>query len=136
MITRHSRPNARRIVLALLALLLFGSSGCGKKEVTLTGGKPVSYWVQALRGSDARSRKKAAFELGNVGPADPAVLPALLAGLDDHDPVVRREVVLGLVKLGPAASEAVPKLVILRQKDRDPKIREYAARAIDKLEAK
>ena len=120
----------RVLAILLLAVVL---SGCGKSEPTLAGGKPVTYWVAALKDPDVNMRKKAAFKLGNVGTADPVALPALLGGLDDRDPVVRREVVLALVKLGPAAAEAVPRLVKLRESDRDPKVRGYAARAIDKL---
>lgn len=133
MITNSLRRNSKIICLALVPVLTFGSFGCGKTEVVLSGGKPVSHWVQALQSPDARSRKKAAFELGNVGPSDPVALPALLASLEDRDPVVRREAVLALVKHGPAASEAVPRLVKLRQSDRDPRVRSYASQAIDKL---
>ena len=136
MTTNTPARKTTRILLALLPVLALNSSGCGKPAVTLTGGKPVGHWVQALRSPDPRQRKEAVFKLGNVGTADPAALPALLGSLDDRDPIVRREVVLALVKLGPAAAEAVPKLVKLRESDRDPKVRGYAARAIDKLGGK
>lgn len=136
MITNSSRWRHQYITFLLTPLLAFGSLGCGKPAETLAGGKPVKHWVQALQNPDARQRKQAVFKLGNVGPADPAVLPALIGGLEDRDPLVRKEVVLALMKYGPAATEAVPGLMKLSRGDRDPVVRNYAARAIKKLEAK
>ena len=119
----------------MAAVLLAFLSGCSKPQPTLSGGRPVSHWVEMLRTSpDAKVRKEAAFKLGNVGPTDPAVLPALLGAVKDGDAVVRCEVVLALVKLGPAAQEAVPALVELRERDRDPKVRSYAAKAVDRIQ--
>src|SRR6516165_3376545 len=84
------------LVLPALVVLV---SGCGKAEKPLmAGGKPVGYWVEALRGPDARLRKQAAFKLGNVGPADPSAFPALLGALKDPDARVRCEVILALLK--------------------------------------
>jgi HEAT repeat protein len=114
-------------------VLVAALGGCGKSPPTLAGGKPVTYWVEALRDPDARQRKTAAFKLGNAGPADPAVLPALLAALQDPDPVVRREVILSLVKFGPAAREAVPVLEGLGERDPDPEVRAAAAKGLERL---
>lgn len=124
-----------RILTAALVLAFLG--GCGKPQPTLSGGKPVSHWVELLRTSpDAKVRKEAAFKLGNVGPTDPAVLPALRGAIKDGDAVVRCEVVLALVKFGPAAQEVVPALIELRDRDRDPKVRSYAAKAVDKMQSR
>jgi HEAT repeat protein len=122
----------RTLTWAALALLV---CGCAKSPPTLAGGKPVSHWVEALHGRDAKARKTAAAKLGNVGPADPAVLPALTAALRDRDPGVRREAVLGLLKCGPGAREAAGALAELRQRDRDPQVRTYAAKALARLPA-
>ena len=100
----------------------------------LAGGKPVSHWVEALKGPDAKLRKTAVTKLGNVGPADEVVLPALLGALEDTDAAVRREAILALMKYGPGAREAVPRLVDLKRRDRDAQVRSYAARAVEKLE--
>jgi HEAT repeat protein len=97
----------------------------------MAGGK----WAEALRAPDVALRKKAAFTLGNIGPTDPAVLPALMGALKDADAGVRREVILALVKCGPAAREAVPALEQMRQNDRDAQVRDYAGRALEKLGA-
>ena len=124
----HRLLIAGAVVLALLA------AGCREARPTLAGGKPVGHWTAALRDPDARVRKEAAFKLGNVGPADPAALPALTGALKDPDPGVRREAILALLKFGPAAREAAPALAQMRQHDRDAQVRSYAARAVEKLQ--
>jgi HEAT repeat protein len=115
----------------LLVILLIALSGCGGAQPPLAGGK----WAEALRDPDAKLRKKAAFTLGNIGPSDPTVLPALLGALKDPDAGVRCEAILALLKYGPGAREAVPELIEAQEKDRDAKVRAYAARALEKLKA-
>ena len=115
----------------LLAVL---AGGCGKDRPLLAGGKPVRYWVEALRNSDAKLRKQAAFKLGNVGPSDPSALPALVGALKDGDAGVRREAILALLKCGPEAREAVPQLTELKQHDADGRVRTCAARALKALQ--
>jgi HEAT repeat protein len=121
----------RVAVLILLAVLLMG---CGRREPVLSGGKPVSYWVEALRQPDAKLRKQAAVKLGNAGPANAAVLPALRNALRDRDAAVRCEAILALLKCGPAAGEALPELVALQREDRDPRVRSYATQTVEKLQ--
>jgi HEAT repeat protein len=115
---------------ALLVSLLVALSGCGAARPPLAGGK----WAAALRHPDAGLRKKAAFTLGNIGPSDPAVRPALVGALKDRDAGVRREAILALLKCGPGSQEAVAALEEVRQRDRDPQVRTCAARALAKLE--
>jgi HEAT repeat protein len=115
----------------LLALL----SGCGRSEPPLSGGKPVTYWVSALQDPDAKLRQKAVVKLGNVGPKDAAVLPALIDALKDADAAVRREAVLSLMKYGPDAKEAVPVLADMKLRDRDEEVRVFAGKALEKLSA-
>jgi HEAT repeat protein len=107
--------------------------GCGKTEPTLAGGKPVAYWVDALKAPDPRARKEAAFKLGNAGPVEPTVFPAVLAALKDADPQVRAEAVKALVKFGPAARDALPALEEMQQRDKDARVRQHAARALECL---
>src|SRR5579871_3384331 len=104
----------RRLVLA--TLLLGAVGGCGRTPPTLAGGKPVNYWLEAVRGPDARQRKTAVFKLGNVGPGEAAVVPALLGALRDRDAGVRREAIVALMKCGADARDAVPVLADLRQR--------------------
>ena len=118
------------------ALLLALLAGCSEPQPTLTGGKPAGHWVEQLGvNPDAKVRKEAAFKLGNVGPADPTALPALTAALKDRDAAVRREAILALVKFGAAARPVVPALIDLRDHDRDPKVRGYAVKAVEKLQS-
>ena|ERR1035438_3194674 len=120
-------------LVAAFALLLL--SGCRKAEPPLSGGKPVNHWVQVLKDeNDPSLRKTAAFKLGNVGPTDPVVLPALTGALKDADANVRCEAILALVKCGPAAKEAVPALTEVQNQDRDAKVRSYAGKALEKLQ--
>jgi HEAT repeat protein len=116
-----------------LAVLL---SGCARPAPMLAGGKPVAHWVEALKDPDPGVRKTAAFKLGNVGPADAAACPALLAALQDRDPQVRCEVILALLKCGREANDAIPTLRQVRQYDWDARVRDYATRALAKLESR
>jgi HEAT repeat protein len=116
-------------LISVTALLALFAASCGPARPTMAGAK----WAEALRDPDVTLRKKAAFTLGNIGPTDPAALPALTAALKDPDGGVRREVILALVKCGPAARETVPALEELRQHDRDPQVRVYAGRALERL---
>lgn len=122
-----------RIILAIILVGALG--GCtGKSGPILAGGKPVSHWVRNLSDPNPKMRKAAAEKLGNVGSSDPAVLDALCGALRDGSAEVRCEAILALVKVGPGAKEAVGPLKLLGQQDRDPRVRSYAAKALEKLE--
>jgi HEAT repeat protein len=122
----------RRVTWAAAAAVFL--AGCGPAAPTLSGGKPVSFWVNALNDPEARARKKAVDELGNVGAADPAAFPAVLSALGDPDPSVRRRAIQAVVKFGPKAKEAVPTLEGLKDNDPDPETRDHAARALAALQ--
>jgi len=62
-----------------------------------------------LEDEDAGVRGHAAFMLGHIGPEE-GVVPALVQAMED-DPGMRWAVTEGLVKIGPAAAEAVPALI-------------------------
>jgi HEAT repeat protein len=113
----------------LIAILLACLGGCGRAQPTMAGGK----WAGALRDPDARVRRKAAFTLGNIGPSDPAVLPALTGALEDADAGVRREAILALFKYGPGAAQAAGALAEARDRDASSQVRACAARALEKL---
>jgi HEAT repeat protein len=114
----------------LLLILLIALSGCGRAQPTMAGAK----WAEALRDSDAGVRKKAAFTLGNIGPSDPAVLPALIGALKDTDAEVRREAILALLKYGPGTEEFIPTLEEMSRNDPDAQVRAGAAKAVGKLQ--
>ena len=90
--------------------------------------------MEALRSSDAKLRKQAAFKLGNVGSSDSDALPALVEALKDRAAGVRCEAILALLKCGPEAREVVPQLTELRQHDADGRVRTCAARAVKILQ--
>jgi hypothetical protein len=119
--------------LIFVALLSFLFSGCSKPQPILSGGKPTSYWVSCAASGDSKLRREAVVKLGNAGSADPAVVPALVTALHDADSQVRGEAILALLKAGPEAKRAAGDLEALARSDRDPKIRAYAARALEKL---
>ena len=124
-------PGRRDLLLLTLAMV-----GCGHAEMPLAGGKPVSYWVVCISDADSKLREQAVVKLGNVGNTDAAVFPALTNALDDREPAVRRAAILALMKFGPGAEEAVPRLRELRLKDPDAQVREYAGRAVERLPTK
>jgi HEAT repeat protein len=107
--------------------------GCGRGAPPLSGGKPVSYWIEALQERDAKLRKKAVTKLGNAGPIDPEVYPALIEALKDADAQVRCEAILSLLKFGPGAKDAIPILEEMQKNDRDSQVRSYAEKAVEKL---
>jgi HEAT repeat protein len=122
----------RAFPLCLLGMALL-ASGSAKKPPLTAHGKPVEHWVQALGDPDARVRGKAATMLGNVGTADPAVIPALTNAVKDKDAHVRSAAVLSLLKIGPDAKDAVPVLIEARN-DKDPKVRSHAIKALEKIQ--
>ncbi len=117
----------------LIAILVVSFSGCTSQPTVDTGPR-VDHWIEALREPDARARKEAAFKLGNLGLTDPErIVPALTEALRDADAAVRCEAILALLKCGPDAEEAVGELTELQQNDGDPRVREYAGKALEKL---
>jgi HEAT repeat protein len=122
-----------RWMIGLAVLLGVCIGGCGTSSPPLAGGKPVQYWLDALRSPDAKLRKKAAFKLGNVGTADARALSALTAALGDSDASVRCEVIFALVKFGPAARDMGPMLTDMQRRDPDARVRTYAAKAAEKI---
>jgi HEAT repeat protein len=121
-----------RAALGALILCLCLFSGC-RQEPPLAGGKPVSYWVEALSDMDPARRKTAVHKLGNVGMSDPEAFPALLKALKDDDAGVRCEAIIAVAKFGPDGKDAMPTLTELEEHDASPKVRDYAKQALEKL---
>jgi len=86
-----------------------------------------------LSDPDYKIRREAVAKLGNFGATDPGVVPALIGCLHDVDARVRGEAVLALAKIGPDAKRAIGDLDAMARQDRDAKVREYAARALERL---
>jgi HEAT repeat protein len=113
-----------------LVLLLYG---CQRHSPKTVSGKPINYWLDALKNRNSRVRQKAVEALGNVGKADPAAIPALIGALEDPDPTIRGKAALALLKSGRDAKEAIPALNQLLQ-DKDAKVRLYAAKALERIQ--
>jgi len=70
--------------------------------------------------------------LGNIGPEE-RVIETLILGLNDKNKVVQENAIKALAKLGPAAKEAMPKLMsIAAGKGINSELAEYAAEEIGK----
>lgn len=75
----------------------------------------------------------AVTQLGNVGKADKAVIPALIGAVADSDPAVRDAAVLALLNIGPDAADAVDALNRALS-DQDPIVRAHAAKALARVQ--
>jgi HEAT repeat protein len=120
----------------MLPITLLGALvvGCAPSHPTLAGGRPVSHWIAALQDPDPRHRHEAVFKLGNVGPGEKDVLPALTSALADRDAGVRREAIVALMKCGTDARKCIGNLEEMRRNDPDQQVRTYAAKALEKLQ--
>ena len=67
--------------------------------------------VEQLHASDTNSRRDAALQLGQVGPAAKDAVPALVKALGDSDKQVWSYAIGALAALGPEAKEAIPALL-------------------------
>ena len=126
-----------RQVCFLMMLFVF-VAGCSRTNVPTEkyfSGEPIEHWLEAIKSPEPKTRKKAADVLGNVGPADPRAVPALMEAVKDRDAKVRLAAVLGLSKIGPpaAAAEAVLEEAA---KDRDSTVRAHATTALERVRTK
>ena len=123
----------RNLIAALCCMFALSLMGCAKSpELLSVSGKPIEFWLDALNApnTDAKQRLKAVRALSNVGSAHPKAIPALIEALEQTDAAVRGEVVLALLKIGPAAKEALAALERISESDKDTKIRDFAKEAI------
>ncbi len=128
-----------KLVAALVIVpcsLAAALTGCGSKPRYSSGGRAASYWVEVLKQPDVEMRRKATVKIGALMEIDPAALPATVGALKDEDVKVRlaaiRSLRLYAVK---KASEAVPALRDVQANDKDPQVRDAAAKAADTLAA-
>ncbi len=118
----------------LAAIMLLSLAGCNTGPPPPNTAARVRHWLETLHNPDAKLRQEAAFKLGNLGLTDPApVVSALSAALKDEAASVRREAILALVKCGAEAKHAVSRLAEIERTDDDLTVRDYAAKALNKL---
>jgi HEAT repeat protein len=121
----------RRAAIVTLVLVL---TGCGSPpaEPLRAHGHTAGEWAEVLRSNDVKARRRAVTALGNLGAADPTVVPTLAGALKDRDARVRAAAALALFGIGPAARDAAPALEAAKS-DRDPTVREHAAQALARV---
>jgi HEAT repeat protein len=117
--------------MTALAIALLTVSGCSQQRgPMLAGGREVKWWIADLHDPSPQVRRHAVLKLGNAGDADPTVAEALAQALRDTDPIVRRDAVSAVAKLREPGAEIMAWLKIMTDRDDDPRVRDYANRAI------
>ena len=118
-----------------VGVLLLGNPGLAVQPEPVFEGKPMSYWVRALRETPADPLKaspdshKAPLALRKIG--EPAV-PALAEMLSEPNKEVRRRAIGTLVGMGPKAGAAVP-AVVQALEDSESSIRQMAALTLGQI---
>jgi HEAT repeat protein len=85
-------------------------------------GKPLSTWIAALQGTDARAREEALLALAELGPAAKGAAPDIAPLLKDDRPLIRVRAALALWIIA-ADKEVVPVLTAaLSGKDRAARV--------------
>ena len=121
-------------LLILAAAIVLTGCGDNRTSLTLAGGKPVEFWLQALHSPDAKLRQKAVFKLGNVGSTEATPVAVLVNVLKDPDAGVRREAIVALLKREDDVQDAIPALVLAQSRDPDAKVRSIAGKAVSSLQ--
>lgn len=125
----------RTSATALLALaVLTGrleAQGRTSKEPTFQD-RPLSAWIEDLKGAAPYTRNGAAYAISGMGPAAKSAVPALIIALDDPEPTVRFPVCIALREIGPDAKDAVPALTRALD-DRNDDVAAMARKALIKI---
>jgi HEAT repeat protein len=121
-------------VVVTAGMLVASALACGQDTLAPRPGKAdqdkkVRQWMAALEDNDWYKRHRAAWELGDIGPAARAAVPALAKALQDPDRWVRNSAAIALGKIGKAAGGAVPALIDAL-KDRDRGVRDSVEQAL------
>jgi HEAT repeat protein len=138
---------ARPLLLLALALLVVPRPAHADQDDPTLQGRPLSEWVEMLRGDRSADRRRAALlAVERIGPAkSPRVVPAVIAALrDDADERLREAAAAALGRLGErlaarTTAEPVPftagrdALVAALRTDKSARARAAAATALGKL---
>jgi HEAT repeat protein len=95
---------------------------------TFRGGERTETLIAALRDKDQEVRGAAAVSLGDH--AEVLAIAPLVVSLSDKNAFVRAQAARALGVNGPAASQAVPTLLSLLEKDPDAEVKRQAATAL------
>ena len=120
----------------MLVIAMLTVSGCNREErgPLLAGGREVKSWIADLHNPKSEVRRQAVLKLGNVGDSDPSAAEGLAEALRDSDPMVRRAAVSAVGKLSKPNEDIMAWLRIMGDRDSDPRVRDYAKRAITHFE--
>jgi HEAT repeat protein len=126
-----TRPFAASL-LALCLLTSLAEAQTKRAKEPVFEDRPLSSWVADLTALAPQTRNAAAYAISGMGPAAKAAVPALIAALDDPEPVVRFPVCIALREIGPDAVEAVPALTKALD-DRNDDVAAMARKALIKI---
>ena len=91
-------------------------------------------WIGDLHDPRPEVRRQAVLKLGNMGDGDPTVADGLAEALRDSDAVVRRAAVSAVAKLSKPNEEIMAWLRVMGDRDNEPRVRDYAKRALAQFE--
>jgi HEAT repeat protein/lysophospholipase L1-like esterase len=120
--TRDAHPGVRAVAVRAVARIGAGdaASVAALAEVLLKGGEGDDRW-------------KAARALGALGAKAQEAVPALVTATSDANGHVRRESLIALGRIGPAAAPAAGAAVVAALDDAEPVIRRVAAAAAGRM---
>lgn len=99
-------------IIVLGWLLVAAGSQADEPSSVAYRGKDVGQWLSMLEDEQAgEARRRAAYALGQIGPAAADAVPALTAALESRSLELRHFAVDALGRIGPAASASVPKII-------------------------
>ncbi|MEE3219587.1 MAG: HEAT repeat domain-containing protein, partial [Planctomycetota bacterium] len=99
--SRHFLPT-----LFLLGTLLIVPATAVQQQ-----GLSTKQWIVKLADDDKQVRRRAAYALGQMGPAAAGAVPALTTAADDRNIEVGWYALQALGRIGPAAAAAVPEII-------------------------
>ncbi|MCE9554930.1 MAG: HEAT repeat domain-containing protein [Planctomycetes bacterium] len=118
--------------LLFFALLLVQARTAASEA--LYDGHTVPHWQAALKDSDPKVRRRAAYALGYLGPAAAPAVPALSDALGDRQLEVAWYAADALGHIGPAAAPAVEGLVkVIEESPGDTVLRRNAVIALGRI---
>jgi HEAT repeat protein len=125
-------------VLAALALTVSATATASAQATPrhahnsepVSGGRPLSAWIEDLKAPSAQIRNAAAYEIASMGPKAKAAVPALIVLLDDPQASVRMPATVALLEIGPAAADAIPALEKVAKDDLNDDVAAGARRAL------
>jgi hypothetical protein len=97
-------------------------------DLPIYRGRAVKQWILDLKSDDDYTRRLAKKNLDDMGPEDKAMVPALVAAVDDPDKDVRIAALRLLGQIGPGAKKALP-AVDKAKLDKEPLVLQAALHA-------